>query len=363
MEKKKNTHRVLAVNPGSTSTKMGVYDGEECIVAKVVRHEREDLERCGGLGVFQQKDLRKQLVLDTLAESNIPLESLEATAGRAGRLPPMASGTYAINDALMDAIPDPLVSPGVLGMVIAKEIGDQLEIPSFIVDPATVDELWEVARVTGLPEITRTSMFHALNQKAVARRIAREIGKSYEECRMIVAHLGGGISIGAHLYGKVVDATHGSGGEGPFTPERGGAVPGLALLELCFSGKLTQKQIEERFTKAGGIFAHLGTSDMREVEERIARGDEKAALLFDAMAYNVCKTIGAMYAVLESDVDAIILTGGLTHSTPFCERILRRVEKMGRTFIYSGEDELLALAQGAQRVLSGEEKALVFEGK
>ena len=360
MENMKRNYRILTINPGSTSTKIGVFDGEKCVVSKVVRHNREDLDCKGSVSVYWQKDLRKQFVLEALAENNIPLESLDATVGRAGRLPPMSSGTYTINEDLMNSIPDPLVSAGLLGMVIAKEIGDQLGIPSFIADPASVDEMYDIAKVTGFPGIERTSMFHALNQKAVARHIAQQLGKSYDECRLIVAHLGGGITVGAHLYGKVVDANHGSAGEGPFTPERAGTVPGLSLIKLCFSGKYSQEELEARFISNGGLYAFLGTSDMREIEKNIVNGDEQVSLLLDAMAYNICKAIGAMYAVMEADVDAIILTGGLTYSEFFCEKIINRIKKMGKVAVYPGEDELLALARGALRVLTGETKALIF---
>lgn len=195
---KEKIHRILAINPGSTSTKIGVFDDEKCVVEKVIRHTREELDACGGVGVYNQKNLRRRLVLETLSESGISLESLDATVGRAARLPPMASGTYAINDALMQAIPDPLPSPGLLGMVIAKEFGDELKIPSFIVDPANVDEFWELSRVTGIPDISRISSFHTLNHKAVGRRAAAELGKSYDDCRFVIAHMGGGMSIAAH---------------------------------------------------------------------------------------------------------------------------------------------------------------------
>ena len=356
------TYRILAINPGSTSTKIGVFDGEKCIVEKVIRHSRDELDACGGEGVYGQKDLRRKLVLETLVENGIPLDSLDAAVGRAARLPPMQSGTYAINTALMNAVPDPLPSPGLLGMIIAKELGDQLGIPSYIVDPANVDEFWELSRVTGIPDIERISSFHTLNHKAVGRRAAAQLGKDYRDCRMIVAHMGGGMSIAAHLNGRVVDSTHGSNGEGSFTPERAGYVPGLQLVKLCFSGKYSRDELENFFIRKGGMLLLLGTTDMRAVERRVQAGDEKARLIFDAMAYNVAKTIGSMYAVLSCDADAIVLTGGLAHSERFCNRIIDRVGKMARVIVYPGEDELLSMAQGVLRVLEGQYAPLEFKG-
>lgn len=353
--------RVLAINPGSTSTKVGIFDGEECIVEKVVRHTREELDACGGEGVYGQKELRRKLVLSALEENGIELSSLDATVGRAALLPPMKSGTYTINQALLDAVPDPLPRPALLGMILAKEIGDELGIPSFIVDPATVDEFCEVARITGIPEIRRASAFHALNQKASARRASKELGKPYEETKLIVAHLGGGISIGAHLHGAVVDATSGGDGEGSFTPERAGYVPGRKLVRMCFSGKYTAREMENFFVREGGIMAYLGTADMRDVEKMMDEGNEQAALLFEALAYNVAKVIGSMFAVLESEADAIVLTGGLAYSPRFCEEVTRMVGKMAPVIVYPGEEELLSMVQGVLRVMNGETQAQVFE--
>ena len=356
-------YRILTINPGSTSTKIVVFDNDTCILEHVVRHQRQELVSCPGPGVFSQKDIRKQLVLEALKENHIPLETLDAASGRAGRLPPMESGTYEINQDLMDSIPDPLPSPALLGMVIAKEIADEYHIPGFIVDPATVDELWEIARITGFPEITKVIHVHCLNQKAVARRAAAELGKGYEDCRFVVAHLGGGISIGAHRYGRIVDGVGGSSGEEPFSPERAGAVPGVLFLDFCFSGNYTRDEIMDRFVRSGGMFSYLGTSDLRETEAMIADGDKKAELIFEAMTYNVAKAIGQMYAVLDSDVDAVILTGGLTYSEHFRDKVIKRIRNMGKVIVYPGEFELAALAQGALRVLRNEEKPKVFRKK
>lgn len=358
MEKK--TIRILAINPGSTSTKVGIFDGEECIAEKVVRHTREELDACGGEGVYGQKELRRNLVLAVLKENNIPLESLDATVGRAALLPPMKSGTYEINQALLNAVPNPLPRPALLGMIIAKEIGDQLGIPSFIVDPATVDEFCDLARITGIPEIQRKSSFHALNHKAVARRAAKEVGKPYESCKLVVAHLGGGISIGAHCYGEVIDASSGGDGEGSFTPERAGYVPGRTLVRMCYNGKHTAKEMEGYFIREGGLMAYLGTADLREVEKMIDDGNERAKMLFNAMAYNVAKTIGSMFAVLDSDADAIVLTGGLAYSKRFCAELERRIGKMAKVIVCPGEAELLSMVQGVIRVMTGETEAQIY---
>lgn len=360
MNNEKKNYRVLAINPGSTSTKIGVFDGEECVFSSTIRHQKSELENKNEKGLFWQKGMRKALVLQELEKHRIPLESLDATAGRCGRLPPMASGTYQIDDTLMSLIPDPLPQPGTLGMVIAKEIGDQFHIPSFIVDPACTDEYEDVARVTGLPEVKRPSSFHALNQKAVARRAAKELGKAYEDCRFVVAHIGGGISVGAHFLGRVVDSSHGNNGDGPFTPERAGMIPPVMLLQLCFSGDYTKEELEEKFVRTGGVYAHFGTNDMQQVEKMAQEGNEKAALIYDAMAYNISKAIGSMYAVLKSNADAIILTGGLAYSDVFCKKIIDRVSGMARVIVYPGEDELRSLALGALSVMRHESKPVVY---
>lgn len=288
------------------------------------------------------------------------METIDATSGRAGRLPPMESGTYEITQDLMNSIPDPLPSPALLGMVIAKEIADEYHIPGFIVDPATVDELWDISRITGFPEITRVVNVHCLNQKAVARRAADKLGKKYEDCRFVVAHLGGGISIGAHRYGRIVDGLGGSSGEEPFSPERAGAVPGIQFLDICFSAEYTKEEIWGRFVRNGGMFAYLGTSDLREAEAMVRNGDQKAEMIINAMAYNVAKAIGQMYAVLDSEVDGIILTGGLTYSEYFRTQIINRVKRMGQIVVYPGEFELAALSEGALRVLQRKESVKIF---
>ncbi len=361
----KETFRILVINPGSTSTKIGVYDNETCVAEAVARHTKEELLPYIGKDgdVYGQKDMRLALIYELLEENKISLESLDAVVGRAGRLPPMPSGTYEANEELLKDVPSPLVHPALLGAVMAKEIGEQNGIPGFFVDPTVVDEITPVARVTGVPQIKRSVIFHALNQKAVARRYAKGIGKSYEQCRFVIAHLGGGISVAAHDHGVAVDVTNASNGEGPMSPERAGKVPAIPLIEMCFSGKYTQKEMNSLFTKRGGLNAYLGHSDFRKLEQMYVDGDEMGTLLFEAMAYAVAKEIGAMYVVLDCDVDAVSLTGGLAYSEQFTELIRKKIKGLGKIVVFPGEDELLALAEGALRVLRGEEKAIPYVSK
>lgn len=361
----KDIYRVLVINPGSTSTKIGVFDNETCICEATARHQVEELApfRAANGSVYAEKDFRRKLVLDLLVGKGIALASLDAAVGRAGRLPPMTGGTYFANDELIKDVPNPLIHAALLGAIIAKEIGEQLTIPAFFVDPTVVDEITDVARVTGIPAIKRSVIFHALNQKEVARRCAKEMGRTYKDCNFIITHLGGGISVAAHRKGVAVDVTNASNGEGPFSVERAGAVPGIDLVEMCFSGKYTQKEMNSFFTNKGGLVAHRGSTDFRALEADYRAGKPEAKLLFEAMAYNIAKYIGAMAPVLEGEVDRIIVTGGLAHCQAFTDLIKERVAFIAEVAVYPGEDELLALAHGALRVLTGEEKAIDYKSK
>ena len=362
---RKAVYRILALNPGSTSTKLGVFDNEKCLIEAVIRHDKAYLSSLNmpNGSVLTQKAMRKELIFKTLEEKNIVPETLDAVVGRAGRLPPMPSGTYLANDAMLKDVPDPLVHPALLGAIIAREMGKQLNIPSYFVDPTVVDEITPLARLTGIPEIKRSVIFHALNHKAVARKCAKELRRAYKDCNFIVAHLGGGISIAAHEHGKAIDVTNASNGEGPYSPERAGAMPALPLVDLCFSGKYTKAEIKTFFTKKGGLSAYTGSSDFKLLESNYSKGDAKAILLLEGMAYRIAKDIGAMYAVLSGNVDCIIITGGLAYSHRLIALITARVEKLAPVVIYPGEDELLALAQGALRALTGEEPAIVYRSK
>ncbi|HCC38212.1 MAG TPA: butyrate kinase [Treponema sp.] len=356
--KKQGTFRVLAINPGSTSTKFGIYDNEQCILKKTISH---DARRLAG-PVLEQKELRRDCILDSLKELGLDLSSLDAVAGRGGLLKPIESGTYLINRKMLDDLRSATASihASALGAILAAEIAGPLTIPAYVVDPIVVDEMDRNAKLTGMPGVERSSVFHALNQKAIARRLAAELGMPYENARFIIAHLGGGITVGAHRYGRVIDVNDALSGEGAFTPERTGGIPAVPLINMCFSGEYTEKEMVEKVTRSGGMKAYLGTSDLRDAQKMINDGDEFAALVLDSMAYQVAKEIGAMTAVLEGLVDAIILTGGLAHSNRFTGAIKQRVDKLAPVHVFPGEDEILALVNGVRRVLDGSEKAALY---
>ncbi len=359
--KKSGTFRILTVNPGSTSTKFALYDNDEEIFSHIIRHDSKNLERCGS--VLGQKNYRKNQILEVLGRAGMDMSSIDAIAGRGGFLKPVESGTYLVNETMLEDLRSAAtaIHASVLGGIIADEIAEQHEIPAFVVDPIVVDETDRKAKLTGMPGIERTSIFHALNQKAIARRLAAKLGKPYENCRFIVAHLGGGITVGAHCYGRVIDVNDGLSGEGAFTPERSGGVPAVPLIQMCYSGEYTKEEMIDRVSKKGGMLAYLGTNDMRSVEKMIKSGDEFAALVLDTMAYQVSKEIGAMTAVLEGRVDAIVLTGGLAYSSRFTGSIKERVDRLAPIYVFPGEDEMLALKEGALRVLRGEESVSLYE--
>jgi butyrate kinase len=351
----------LAINPGSTSTKAAVFRDEEQIALRVIRHRPEEFAGCDGL--IGQKAIRMKSITGMLDQYGIEMNSLDAVAGRGGLIKPIESGVYIVNDAMIRDLSTGFASThaSTLGGIIAYEIGHEYNIPAFVVDPVVVDEMEPCARISGIPEISRRSIFHALNAKAAARECAADIGRGYGECRFIVAHMGGGISVGAHKNGKVIDVNDALYGEGPFSPERCGGVPAEQLIQMCFSGGYTKEEMISFTVKTGGMMAYLGTNNLEAVEENIAKGDEKSALIADAMAYQVSKEIGSMAAVLEFKVDAIILTGGLAYSERFTGQIARRVESIAAVMIRPGEDEMSALAMGALRVLRNEESASVYE--
>jgi butyrate kinase len=355
-----NVYKILAINPGSTSTKVAVFENGEQAVEEAVRHAKADMNRFES--VIDQRDMRLRVVMDVLKKHRIEAAELHAVVGRGGLLEPIDSGTYMINERMLKDLftSAAAVHASALGGIIAEEIGRAAGIPSFVVDPIVVDELDQHAKLTGLPGVERRSVFHALNQKSVARRCAEDMGTSYENGRFIVAHMGGGISVGAHRYGRVIDVNDALAGEGPFTPERTGGIPALPLIRLCFSGAYTEKELTDIVTKAGGMTAYLGTNDLRKCEKLIKEGDEYAALVLESMAYQVSKEIGAMTAVLEGRVDAIILTGGLAYSNRFTGSIKQRVGLIARVLVYPGEDEMRALAEGALRVLRGQEQAIEY---
>lgn len=349
--------RLLIINPGSTSTKIAIFDNEKPVMETTLRHTNEELAPYKT--VADQFEFRKNVILDTLNKNDINITKLNAVVGRGGLLRPMEGGTYNVNDVMLKDIRTAVMGQHAsnLGALIAHEIAGQLNIPSFIVDPVVVDELDEIARISGMPEIERISIFHALNQKAVARRAAKDLGKPYEELRLIVAHLGGGISVGAHINGRIVDVNNALDGEGPFSPERAGSLPVGGLIKLCYSGKYTIDELKKKIVGKGGLTAYLGTNDGREVEDMIKNGNKEAELVYKAMAYQISKEIGACAAVLEGKVDAILITGGLAYDKGLISWIKERVEFIADIKVYPGEDEMIALAEGGLRVLRGEEQA------
>lgn len=350
----------LIINPGSTSTKIGAFEDETLLFDKTLRHPTEEIAKYAS--IIDQKDFRKKIILDTLREDDCDIHSFDVIVGRGGLLKPIEGGTYAVSDALLEDLKKGVQGQHAsnLGGILAREIGDEIGVPSYIVDPVVVDELTDQARLSGMPELPRRSIFHALNQKAVARRFAKEHGKRYEDLNLIVIHMGGGVSVGAHSHGKVVDVNNILDGEGCFSPERAGTVPVGDLIKMCFSGKYTEKEIYKKICGNGGFNGYLGTNDARVVEQMVKDGNAEAKLVQDAFYYQIAKDAGAMATVLEGKVDQIILTGGIAYN-PYTREVLeQKIGFIAPITVYPGEDELLALAQGALRVMKGEEEAKVY---
>jgi butyrate kinase len=355
-------YRMLVINPGSTSTKIGVFDNEISILEKTIRHDSEIINSFAT--IIDQYEFRKNTILETLDNEGINISKLSAVCGRGGLLRPIEGGTYAVNETMLDDLRSGFAGQHAsnLGGIIAYEIASGLNIPSFIVDPVVVDELEPLARVSGFSLIERKSIFHALNQKAVARRVAKELGKKYTDLNLIVTHMGGGITVGVHKQGRVIDVNNGLHGDGPFSPERAGTVPVGDLVALCYSGQYYREEIMKKLVGQGGLVGYLGTNDAVEVEKRIERGDDQAALIYEAMAYQVAKEIGAASAVLAGKVDAIVLTGGLAYGKGFVKSITDRINWIADTIVHPGENELQALAEGALRVLREEEAVKEYPG-
>jgi butyrate kinase len=352
--------KILTINPGSTSTKIAVFDNEVEVFEKTLRHSSDEIGKYERIS--DQFEFRKQVIVDSLAEGGVKLSDLDCVVGRGGLLKPIEGGTYEVNAPMLEDLKVGVSGEHAsnLGGIIAKQIGDEVNAPSYIVDPVVVDELNDLARISGMPEIDRASIFHALNQKAIARRFASENNKKYDEINLVVAHMGGGVSVGAHEKGKVVDVANALDGEGPFSPERSGGLPVGQLAKMCFSGEFTLDDIKKKIKGNGGLVAYLGTNDAREVEEMIEKGDKKAELLYEAMAYQIAKEIGACASVLKGNVDGILLTGGIAYSKSFTQMIIDRVKYITDVTVYPGEDEMIALAQGGLRVLNAEEEAKVY---
>ncbi|MDU6981061.1 MAG: butyrate kinase [Clostridium perfringens] len=354
-------YKLLIINPGSTSTKIGVYEGEKEILEETLRHSAEEILKYDT--IFDQLDFRKEVILKVLKEKGIDINELDAVVGRGGMLKPIEGGTYEVNEAIVEDLKIGVQGPhasnlgGILSNEIAKEIGKR----AFIVDPVVVDEMEDVARLSGVPELPRKSKFHALNQKAVAKRYAKEHNTSYEDVNLIVVHMGGGVSVGAHRKGRVIDVNNALDGDGPFSPERAGGVPSGELLEMCFSGKYSKEEVYKKLVGKGGFVAYANTNDARDLIKLSQEGDEKGSLIFNAFIYQIAKEIGSMAVVLDGEVDAIVLTGGIAYSDYVTNAINKKVKWIAPMVVYGGEDELLALAQGAIRVLDGVEEAKIYK--
>ena len=349
-------YRVLAINPGSTSTKIAVYSDEQCEFEEVIRHSNEELAPF--LKITDQYEFRRDLVQQALLRHGVDCESLSAVVGRGGPLKPLTSGTYRVNDLMCSDLLCGVQAEHAsnLGGLIARGIADKAGIDAFIVDPVSVDEFSPVARISGIPEIPRRSLFHALNLKAVAHRVARDKNWNYQSMALVLVHLGGGISIAVQKNGKMIDVDN-PNDTGPFSPERAGSVPTNDLVKMCFSGQYSLADMKKKLVGKAGLVAHLGTNDAKEVEQRISEGDEKALLIYEALAYQIAKSIGAMATVVNGKLDAIVLTGGIAYSKLLTGWIRQRVEYIAPVLIYPGEDELCALVEGALRVLRGQEQA------
>lgn len=348
--------RILTINPGATSTKFAVFLDEEPVLKKTVEHAAADLEVFER--IFDQYAYRLDIILKELADANIDINSLDAVVGRGGLVKPLEGGTYVVNEAMLSDLKEARRGEHAsnLGAAIAHGIASRLNIPAYIVDPVAVDEMEPVAKISGLPDIERTSLSHALNMKAVAHKVAREMGKQYQDVNFVVAHLGSGVSVAPHKNGRMIDVNNAIE-EGPFAPDRCGGLPATQLMNLCYSGKYTHKEMKEKLMSKGGLYAYLGTKDIKEIEKMAAEGHEKASLLLSALSYQISKEISAMAAVLEGQVDRIIITGGMAHSKRIIDDIVRRVKFIAPVVLVPGEEELESLAMGALRVLNKEEKA------
>ncbi|MCL1950238.1 MAG: butyrate kinase [Turicibacter sp.] len=342
---------ILVINPGSTSTKIALFKDEGMILEETIRHTASELLAHGSIPA--QKDFRFKAMAVALSKHGYAFEEMDAVAARGGIIKPIESGTYEINEAMVDDLKSSRAAlhASCLAGLIGYDLKMKYSIPAFVVDPVVVDELSDVARLTGTPDVKRASIFHALNQKAVARQASLEIGKPYEALNLIVAHLGGGISVAAHEKGRAVDVNNAICGEGPFSPERIGTIAPLQIAELIFQKGYSYQDIKDLTSKKGGLIAYFGTNDLRAIEAKISEGDTFAKEVFDAMAYQVAKQIGAMAAALSGEVQGIVLTGGLAYSKDFCEAISSRVKFLAPLFIYPGEFELFALASSVREVM------------
>lgn len=359
----KNKYRILAINPGSTSTKIGLFDNDECIFKTTINHTPEELAPFKEIS--DQKEFRLNILIKVLEENNIDIKTIDAFSGRGGGLVSCLGGTYIINEKLYEHASTMFTvkHPATLGATLAYELGSLYKKPSFCVNPPDVDEFKIEARITGINELYRESRVHALNQKEIANRYANKIGKNYKDLNLIICHLGGGISIAAHNHGKMIDSNDNVNGDGPMTPNRSGFVPAKPLIKMCYSGKYDEKEINALINKKGGLMSWLGTDDVREIVNMIEQGDAKAKTLYDAMIYQIAKQIGAMFVALKCNCSAIILTGGIAKDLYLQKQLKKYINKLSKVVIMPGEFELEALSSGALRVLNGEETPKKYTGE
>jgi len=353
---------ILAINPGSTSTKIAVYADTSPVFIQTIRHTTDELAPFEL--VTDQFNFRKNLILGELENAEIPLNHIKVVMGRGGLLKPVESGIIAVNEKMVADLESCAYGEHAsnLGGLIAYDLASSLpDAVAYISNPVVVDELDDLARLSGHPLLPRRSIFHALNQKAVAREHAKSIMRKYEDLNLIVVHLGGGITVGAHKKGRVVDVNQGLDGDGPYSPERTGTLPVGDLVRLCFNGEYSQKEILKMIKGKGGLVAYLGTNSAYEVEQRAAKGDEGAKFIYDGMAYQVAKEIGSMVAVLHSEVDGILITGGIAHDKYFVNQVISYVHRMAPVHVYPGEDEMKALAMNGLRIITGDAIVKVYE--
>lgn len=352
---------LLVINPGSTSTKVALFLNEKLIQEATLRHDTEKLQEFNT--IIDQLDFRRQVILDFLVEHKYKLNQIDVFIGRGGMLKPLKhGGAYRVTNEMLEDLRSCKYGSHAsnLGALLADSFAKPFNRPAYIVDPVVIDEFEEISRVSGLKGIERRSTFHALNQKATAKHHAKLMGKLYEDMNLIVVHLGGGISVGLHKQGRVIDVNNALGGDGPFSPERTGTIPTYPLVELCFSGKYTEKEVKKMLVGKGGLVSYLGTNDTREIEKRINEGDEIARFYYEAMGYTVVKEIGAMYFACKCKVDAVLITGGIAHSKYFTDYLKEYFERIVPIYVYPGEDEMRALALGTLRVLRKEEKLQAY---
>lgn len=355
-------HLILAINPGSTSTKISVFEGSKEVFTKTLRHQTEEINQFETIA--SQYQFRKDIIVKEVEQAGFKITDITCVVGRGGLVKPIESGVYEVNEALLRDLNNPIMGEhasnlgGIIAADIVKEIGNGVK--AYIADPVVVDELQDVARISGHPLFPRTSIFHALNQKAIARTFAMEKNKQYEDMNLIVAHLGGGITVGAHYKGRVIDVNNALDGDGPFSPERSGGIPVAKVIDLCFSGEKSKDEIKKMLKGEGGFVAYLGTNDARVVEDKKNQGDEKYALIWEAMAYQIGKSIGEMAAVLKGNVDGILITGGIAYDKGLIKKIEEMVSFISEVKSYPGEDEMAALAINGLRVLEGEIKPLIY---